>query len=638
MFLSNSRRIVLCTALFLLVPMWLCNAGQAISSELEAMVAERDAICVRGQQLHVEKNDALTTNPNLSTLAADYDKRMLGQIKNIIENYRRGRDSTIPQPEKDRFARSSLLNIVLSSGLLTKKVTNPYNPLGFQNGNFWENLRYLCKADLTQDPRHVSSFKMNNIQVQELMDSTAMGTFLRTCELEIASFDARALGHQDATTQQADAHRQTYRDRRHLDLATLYSFVAYQMEKESLTKSTELIGRVVSLPFWTPDLEHQIINKGALLRCLVITGEACTQKDLSPYTKQLYAHMIPADWQLLIKIRNKFAHLEWDFHSRNLEAYLNYNDGRVLLPALQHIQAVFGYIVSVLDGFSRVERESHYRGGVIAPPAAIAAPILPAGALTPLQALLAALPQTDTTMNADKGANPASFSIASIVQRIDSEEIPALNRIFNVAGQEALADPHPEEVDTLAGADRFLCALSELNNQRGTDRNSDLDEALQRIRNYHTSIASPLTVELPRDLFYHFLQRIGVGGAVALNLNQLDLIQNLSDRFPEYVAAVNKYGRHCILSSSLISEPQRMDAALHHFGRMGKFLDEIPVETILDPMTAAEYRAFRNYIQHGDDVVETYILKPHDFLIRYTYLLLHSVMPAVRHYYLAPVL
>ena len=94
------------------------------------------------------------------------------------------------------------------------------------------------------------------------------------------------------------------------------------------------------------------------------------------------------------------------------------------------------------------------------------------------------------------------------------------------------------------------------------------------------------------------------------------------------------YGRRCSLKRSLTLEPERVDAACYHFGRIGKFMAEIPVANLIPYMKDDEYRAFRNFIQHGDDLMDIVSQKPHDFVIRYTHELLYEIIPNLKDLFL----
>jgi hypothetical protein len=603
----------------------------AIPTEVE-IDQERGNLRIRGEQLHIEKNNAITDSSDLSTLSPSYNIRILDLIKDTIETYRRGTTCVNVSPEiKHKWTKKSLFNIALSSGLLTNDITQPYNSnvQGFMNGNFFDDLRYLIKFRLRdEDPRTNPLYDMPNEQAHELMGNLVMDIVWRTCDLERKAYDDLHAWQLHRTN-----HRTQYKD--HRLLVPLYSFVAHQRERELLSKAIDAINTVNHLQFGAHlSIEQQTINKANLLKTLILIGEICTQKNLSLYTKQIYPHLANNDWQLFINIRNKLAHVEWDIHSRNLDMYLGAHDFTELQPSLQYIEATLGSILITLTNFTNAERTNHY-GGVIVPIGAM----MPLGTLDPLRAFLVALPQTGNTYNADKAAHPTSFDIISMITRIDDEEITALNRIFNVTGQEVLEDDYPEDMSKLegtAGVQMILGTLFVLAIEKQLEQplGAAFYTAVQRIQAYHELENSSLSLELPIDLFYHFPQLIGASGAAQLNLNPLQVRQKLELRFLDYINAVIKYGRNCLLKRSLIVESERVDAACYHFGRIGKFMAEIPVANLIPYMKSNEYRAFRNFIQHGDDLVDILTQKPHDFVIRYTHELLHEIMPNLKDLFL----
>lgn len=74
-------------------------------------------------------------------------------------------------------------------------------------------------------------------------------------------------------------------------------------------------------------------------------------------------------------------------------------------------------------------------------------------------------------------------------------------------------------------------------------------------------------------------------------------------------------------------EKYRIDAALYHFARVGKWLIPPICSSVGNQMVTAELREFRNYAQHGCDAAEVGNFDPVDFVIRYMHLLENVVKP-----------
>lgn len=606
--------------------------SQDLQATLLEILAEREAIRSAGEALHREKNDILTDDPKLRTLRNSYDIGHMRLIARIIQNSRRSQNCTeLTKAEKALYARKDLGNISLCCALMTDTYKCFYTSriTGYDNGNFWNDFAYLSNFDLQDpDPRHRPIGAITDEEVAMLMRSEAIELLDLTCTLESLAYnvlDYPVLMWGDLR----DAHRAQYRD--HRLLPTLYKFTADRRERYFLSNAIHAIQRARELHYGTPlTRASQNIHKSALLHALVVIGEACTSKNITPETKALGASITEGSWRLMIHLRNRFAHVEWDIASRSLEGYLATHDGRELLSSLEFLEMNLGGIAGALAGFTPAERAAHY-----APTHAPTPMVLTVhAALDPIQNLCDALPCLNGAQErTSRKANPMEYSRVTLLRRIQEEEIPALEQIFDLPCKEALADHFPEDVDAMVGesVETVFDIMHHLNIRPSGDRHfPQLEDAIHRIRGYYAFTREDLTLELPKDLFMQLSSRIGAGGFSGMSLAKSDLRTRLNGRFLDYARAIHKFGRSRLLGLALARSPERVDAALHHFGRIGKFLAEIPIEPAADSMTAAEFGMFRNFAQHGSEKIEASSLRDHDFLMRYFHILIYELMPALR--------
>ena len=579
---------------------------------------ERNKIEKKGRKLLAKKDAALNRDPLLSTLDPSYDDKMLSLIKDILENYQRGEEICAPVLVKEEWARGSLRNLVISAGSLTKWPQAEYENQvpGFEGGNFWRDVEFLSLF-FRQNNQTELSYPM----VKAWMESQSFQQLI--CKGEIASQN---------------------------HLLVLYPFISHKRERYVLQKAIECIDHVENLTKKTTyDIETQdVLLKGSVLRAFVVIGEACTQKNLSPYTKAL--EVANFDWSLLIHIRDKIAHPEHDIHSSNLEKYFEKNDVHALIPELQKIKNIFEKINLKLDGLTYDQRDNHYLNK-----STIALLEGPSVDLSLLKKFYAKLKtkENDQTLKSTR---------ATKIQA----DVKLLEKIFKIPGKEALSDDFPEDNTNVPSAvlqRRTVLAKSLLKDPERIDagfhyvarigsllnslyidqllkpvkKNSskkDLSKELEQRRQMRIEslwkdpkrILSANKKYIKNPAFKDFHDQ-------AADLDQLDFkgYQNFLEKNEQCTETIGKKYK----------DFKSLFGKINSFMKIAKFLEtDLPEDLLkkhldfLDKYLPIleEYHAFRNFVQHGDMIVESLGIEPAILLIRYTHILLHKLMPILREY------
>ena len=469
-----------------------------LSKDEKEIRQERDAIQMQGLYLSEEKNRAFSEDPLFSTLDPSYDGRMLSLMKSIIDNYHAGEKISALGAMKETWARNSLKNLVISAGLLTKEFTSQYDNVeeGFKGGNFWNDLRFLYH--FFQNNSHSLSKRW----IKRLIESQGFKKII--CDGEICSQNHR------------------------LDS---YPLITHLREQYLLKKAIDSIDRVSELSFDKP--HHQ----SALLRAFAVLGEACTQKNLSPYTKRLSQREL--DWAQLIHIRDIIVHPEhFDQDLEKIKAYERLEsyfekDGVSLPSQLDNLFLDLKNIKEILEATQQKlsspefenpkRRDGHYMGK-FSPRAIERSSFI---SLSSLEKFYGALQRHNY--------ETTKLSLDIRLKR----EVSVLQEIFDIPGKEALKDAFPEE-DT----------------------------------------------NVPKD---------------ALE-------------------------RRVVLLKSLSQEPERIDAAFYHHGRIERLFKNHSLQDVLKATPLKEYYDFGKFIRHGDDKLDSSGITP-AILIRYTHILFYEIMP-----------
>lgn len=271
-------------------------------------------ICTRYIALRDEKNASID---NGTVLSWDYDRRLLILIRNILIHTRDNWDL-----ETDEQRKGSLNNLVRTILLLRREFTSLYN-LNYSSQielsetiNLWRNFGFLIQCQISpQDPgvnqRFPISFDEINAILEEaflLIDAVLYHEIRNGLWLQGIKCDMQARHNLRNQYKILEENvRKPYRDPH--ALCYLHAFTSYKREQFYIEKMLQAIRFSLTLNLTNPT--HQM----ALLRQIQIIGESITGKNLSAQTKRLVNDI---DWQLLVRLRNKLSHNEWDIHQNLL--------------------------------------------------------------------------------------------------------------------------------------------------------------------------------------------------------------------------------------------------------------------------------------------------------------------------------
>ena len=480
----------------------------------EHIVEQRNMLQQKGLALYVKKLEALDQDPLLSTLDPSYDRDMLSLMKEILKNYDDGEKSQASGTLKKTWAKNSLQNLVISAGLLGQSFVSEYDNQEeyFKGGNFWRDLKFLYH--FFQNNQINQGVVVSNAQIKKIMGSPSFKKLI--CEGKIVPQN---------------------------HLLDLYPFISHMREKYVLKQAIDCIERARVLSF------NQPYHQSVLLRAFAVLGEACTQKNLSPYTKKKFTKT--PNWSKLIGIRDMIAHPEYFDQDgailktyKRLDSYFRKNNG-ASSPEFYHLIIELDTIKNALQEIQEFLSSSSFENPKIRD-----AHYFYKGPLSSSNGSSALLDTFYGALRLDNyETNYGKFSLKnhersplSLEMKI-KKEVTFLKDIFDIPGKEALKDPFPE-----------------------TNKN------------------------VPQDVLE----------------------------------------RRAVLLKSLSENPVRIDAALYHLGRIEKFLRrDLGQANPLQSRILQEYHAFRNFIQHGNDMVDSSGITT-DLLIRYTHTLFYQIMPALK--------
>lgn len=270
----------------------------------------------RAIKLFKEKSSAIDRG---EVLAWDYDCKVLKLVKDILLHTR---DNW--QLETDEKRRRSLNNIVRTTMLLSRSFTNLYNTAHTEEVNIWRNLQFLVQYQITMQDFGVNQVLpidaaningifqelfslIDSVLAKEIRFGLKLESILSNLQNSRDSMPIDMLNHLQWLKRDV---RIPYGNTNKLPL--LEAIANYGREKLRIGKMLRAIRLAKGLDVTT---NH---GKMALLRQLQIIGETATSKNLTSSTKRLAQDV---DWQLLVQLRNKLSHNEWDTHSGLLDAH-----------------------------------------------------------------------------------------------------------------------------------------------------------------------------------------------------------------------------------------------------------------------------------------------------------------------------
>ncbi|MDB2592317.1 hypothetical protein N9Y17_01235 [Gammaproteobacteria bacterium] len=294
-----------------------------------ALQKDRDALKERCVMLYQKKDAELNAG-----VSWDYDREVLVLIRDILVHTK---DHW--KQESDHQRKGSLNNIVRMSLLLSRQFKCIYNKYYAAKGdqgeyiNIWRNLDFLVSYQITEpDPRFHQSLPITSEDINDLFkelfrlidpvlkEEIRVGLRVQPIVENLGKDSKLPVDIRKHFKQCDVAVRKPHRDPNKLPL--LEAFATHGREKLRISRMLSAIQFARTIDVSTPH------GKMALLRQLQILGESCSGKNLSTATKRLRQDI---DWQLLVNLRNKLSHNEWDIH-RN---FLNTKCTAKCLEAIQ---------------------------------------------------------------------------------------------------------------------------------------------------------------------------------------------------------------------------------------------------------------------------------------------------------------
>lgn len=589
--------------------------------KLEQYDRKRIEFQERGTRLHDAKCAAFDSSLDLTSLSPNYEIGQLTLISDIINHYKTAQeDTSVDFALKAKWAHSDLRNISISVGLLADfplrlvaPLNSPYSNPNLQHASFFRDLRYLQKLYADGCPK-----KLTEDEARWIMENSSE-SLLEVCSAEIAYAKKEIDETSIATTRtKFRDHTQTF--------PVLYSIVAAKRDLELLAKAISTIERVKTLDFSTTNENQKLVNRAALLGALIVIGEGYTQKNLSP---QSSSNAPTSALQKFRTLRNKLAHVEWDANSNNLSQYFTNCNGDKLVKDLDEISKLLTSSRDEISALSVDEILQKYStaasSGLVATPSTTPAELQ----LAEVDKLLVALPQKSL----DKTPYTPEQKKANL-----KNEIEVLREILSINGNAALTDPFPENLFHLLLNLKVLDLLQKLNPGRSLEEiqqahNKPVDKTvyceletvlpsakmdLEIIKTYHDRAGSePIFSFLPID-----------------HQSVLNVVLGQADEETKAKAsnAIKIYARRCQLKTSLIAHPERLDAALYQFGKIAGLIKQIPENQPYNTTSTPpqELRAFRNYVEHSDDLVDASGISSADLLIRYISIVFSELEPKLK--------
>ena len=538
----------------------------------------RAGIQAKGKMLVDEKKTAFNTDHTLSTLAVDFESRVLLLIKESIDHYQKGQFTT--SADKEDWGRKDLFDIASSIGLLTTLIDpekSPYNNKkdGFKNANPLRDFRFLFKVVC-----HPVEDEFISKQIAELMDSESLTNLSNICENECKSYAP------EKSEKEIQTFRKEYRDPQK-KFPTLYSYVAHLKDIAFLQDMIATIDVVEKLDYASSSQSSMHTN--ALFRSFVILGESVTQKNLSLHTKLLFPSSFQSAWKDLTSIRNMLAHPE---RGVVITSQDQNNIIQNAINSLRYFKEGLRQALEKLKEFKTDARKKHYLNEV-KQTSDSGDPLQELSGLTEFKQLLIS------------SGNDAVITNEAIIDRVIKRDIPELIQTLKIEGIEALEDEFPEDLN------RIL-----LNQLLEQDLDHVLDaptaQSIERIKTYYQN--GDVVFSFPSSVLpTMYCLRQGK------QLTDVDIyaIKN----------ALKICGRRCLICKSLIDEPARLYGGLYIIGNIGMLLTKLPESVIQNLNLTTEVSGFRDFIQHGDDLVEAHQLFDEELLVRYASILLQKIYP-----------
>ena len=563
---------------------------------------ERDDIGRIGQAIADQKDQHLI---NFTPIPVVLTLRLLTLVSRIAQHDIDHRTNYGNETAQRR--RANLGNLALTfklfhdgAGLMEYNIINFYKASGalqgYINTNLFDDMKYLATYKLAATTTPLVELRdISDATVARILDAIS-SVFVEIANREIDAIQLRQANpnfFQQGLPANIVATRNMYKD--HRNTTELYYFIMYEKETRKLTRALQAIQDAQTI---NVDIASPFENKRAFLKCLVVIGEAFTQPNLTPQSRSL-SNLAQRDLQLFKNLRNKIADSQYDLQPQHVEAYIAANSLGAIKAELGVLIPQLTTIRTQLQVMQQNNQLAAHYGGPLAPVAEHVNE-----RFTHTRAFFGGLPQTNGTYRQDKIAYPNDFTSASIAQKVQDEigQIIALTNVM--PGEGTLADPRFQNQHTVTGdIDTFLTNVSHVN----ANVDAELEQAIATIRIRSPQVnAGNLVVQFPTDILARYFPAQQYPNGYSLHDINLPFIQNNRVAlFP----LIKQYARRLEFIHHLNTNPICKNAIEYHFGRMARYLMEIPndgIENHIGADNLAQWRSIRNLIQHDLEELETY--------------------------------
>ena len=253
---------------------------------------------------------------------------------------------------------------------------------------------------------------------------------------------------------------------------------------------------------------------------------------------------------------------------------------------------------------------THYTNNALAPAAEYAPE-----RFVNTRAFFVTLPQTGHSCQQDQANYPNDFTTTSIAQKVQ-DEINQITALTNgIPGEGSLIDPRYQNQQLMfENVDTFLTRVAQVN----ANNDLELGQTINTIRALSQQVHSGrLIVEFPIDILVTYFPAQQYPNGFLIDNISIPFIQ---DHMAVLFPLIKQYARRLAFINYLNTNPICKNAIEYHFGRMARFLMQIPdndIEEHIGVGNLAQWKAIRNSIQHDLEELETYGIKATQWLCHY---------------------
>lgn len=416
----------------------------------------------------------------------------------------------------------------------------------------------------------------------------------------------------------------------------IYCLVNYEKEERLLRKLLQ----------YTAPKDNNSYSKEEIMRMLQVIGECATKKNISEQTRAL---MPAIDWDLLIMMRNKLAHCEWDLKENKLENYLKRN--HLLGIAEEDILHIHVIVKSLLENNVWKSRGiEHYK-------------------------LINIIRNCGNTNDKNTQNNASQYltHIRSFCEELPDQEFykSFKGKLFLKENQTLLLKKVLDEIkklETLTKSLKYqnsireckftddIMALEDNNHSKAATlyidyldsrlnkAGDEINEILKLLNFKDCSLSNYLKNEFNelKNLYAQSVKNIKIAykdKPLSITLPRAEFVTSQHSNYQttkfssfdesdiaQLISQFHNFSKQCLLFNELESNLGLFRSLEYQVARIYPFLKDIEntaISKVLDELKVLELRIQRNYVEHGDPLVE--LLPQTEFLVAYIAKYLSSI-------------